>query len=210
MNPDPIRSREPARGLTYGLIALLCLIWGSTWLVMKTEDETQKWARKSASYVLGYVGLFIAVVSISMPIMKDAIRVLWFSLPNFYFLQPMPILSVVFFIMLWRDLRTEREYRPFFLTLGIFLMNYVGIGVSTWPWLVPFKVTLWGAAAAPESQSLLLLGTIFLLPCVLAYTGYCFGVLPEFTPERRRVGSDKPRRIMRATKARGYIGARLP
>jgi cytochrome d ubiquinol oxidase subunit II len=78
--------------------------------------------------------------------------------------------------MLWRDLRTEREYRPFLLTLGIFLMNYIGIGVSTWPWLVPFKVTLWDAAAAPESQSLLLLGTAFLLPCVLAYTGYCFWV----------------------------------
>ena len=65
---------------------------------------------------------------------------------------------------------------PFLLTLGIFLMNYIGIGVSTWPWLVPFKVTLWDAAAAPESQSLLLLGTAFLLPCVLAYTGYCFWV----------------------------------
>jgi cytochrome d ubiquinol oxidase subunit II len=48
--------------------------------------------------------------------------------------------------------------------------------VSTWPWLVPFKLTLWDVAAVPESQSLLLLGTIFLLPCVLAYTGYCFYV----------------------------------
>ncbi len=149
---------------------------GATWTIMKTEDDTQAWARKCASYVLLYVALFMGLVSLSMPLMNSDIKALWFSLPNFYFLQPMPILSVVFFVMLWRDLRTEREYRPFFLTLGIFLMNYIGIGISTWPWLVPFKVTLWDAAAAPESQSLLLLGTVFLLPCVLAYTGYCFWV----------------------------------
>ena len=149
---------------------------GATWVIMKTEGETQEWARRSAKYVMLYVAVFMGLVSLTMPLMNTDIKELWFSLPNFYFLQPMPILSVVFFVMLWRDLRTEREFRPFFLTLGIFLMNYIGIGVSTWPWLVPFKVTLWDAAAAPESQSLLLLGTVFLLPCVLAYTAYCFYV----------------------------------
>ena len=146
---------------------------GATWTIMKTEGETQEWARKSAKYVMIYVALFMGLVSLTMPMMNSDIKALWFSLPNFYFLQPMPILSVVFFVMLWRDLRTDREFRPFFLTLGIFLMNYIGIGVSTWPWLVPFKVSLWEAAAVPESQSLLLVGTVFLLPLVLTYTGYC-------------------------------------
>jgi cytochrome d ubiquinol oxidase subunit II len=158
------------------LVTGYCLL-GATWTVMKTEAETQAWARKCAKTVMFLVALFMGLVSLSMPLMNSDIEALWFSLPNFYFLQPMPILSTVFFIMLWRDLRTgKRELRPFFLTLGIFLMNYIGIGVSTWPWLVPFKVTLWEAAAAPESQSLLLLGTAILLPIVLAYTGYCFWV----------------------------------
>lgn len=150
---------------------------GATWTMMKTEDETLAWARKCARYLMFLVALFMGLVSLSMPLMNSDIKALWFSLPNFYFLQPMPILSIVFFIMLWCDLRGgKREIRPFLLTLGIFLMNYIGIGVSTWPWLVPFKVSLWDAAAAPESQSLLLLGTVILLPIVLAYTGYCFWV----------------------------------
>ncbi len=149
---------------------------GATWVIMKAEDETQAWARDCAKYVILYVALFMGLVSLSMPLMNSDIKDLWFSVPNFYLLQPMPILSVVFFVMLWRDLRTDREYRPFFLTLGVFFMNYIGIGVSTWPWLVPFKVTFYDAAAAPESQSLLLLGTVFLLPLVLAYTAYCFYV----------------------------------
>jgi cytochrome d ubiquinol oxidase subunit II len=53
-------------------------------------------------------------------------------------------------------------------------MNYIGLGISMWPYLVPFSVTFRQAAAAPESQSLMLVGTVFLLPLILGYTGYCY------------------------------------
>jgi cytochrome d ubiquinol oxidase subunit II len=53
-------------------------------------------------------------------------------------------------------------------------MNYVGLGISMWPWLVPFEVTFRQAAAAPESQSLLIVGTAVMLPVVLAYTAFCY------------------------------------
>ncbi len=149
---------------------------GSTWLVMKTDGITQSWARRSASYVLGYVGLFIAVVSISMPLMKDTIRGLWFSLPNFFYLLPVPLMTALLFILIWRDLHIGREYRPFFMSIGIFLLGYLGLGISLWPWIVPHAVSFRQAAAAPESQSLLLVGTAVMLPVVLAYTAYCYYV----------------------------------
>ncbi len=153
----------------YGLL-------GATWLIMKTEDVTQSWARKCAGYLFGYVVFFMAMVSLSMPIMDSRIRALWFSLPNFLYLQIFPLLSIVLFVLLWRDLHRKHEWRPFVLSLGIFLMNYIGLGISLWPWLVPFEVTFRKAAASPESQSLLLAGTVVLLPMVLAYTGYCYYV----------------------------------
>jgi cytochrome d ubiquinol oxidase subunit II len=163
----------------YSVMTGLALVFGyallgGTWLVMKTDGETQRWARKCASYVLGYVGLFLAIVSISMPAMNAEVRGLWFSLPNFFFLLPVPLVTAVFFIMLWRDLHKGKEYRPFFLSIGIFLMGYLGLGISLWPWLVPFAVTFRKAAAAPESQSLLLVGTVVMLPVVLGYTAYCY------------------------------------
>ena len=147
---------------------------GSTWLVMKTDGETRDWARKSASYTIGYVAIFLAIVSISMPLMSEAIRLLWFSLPNFFILLPIPTASLVMLIMIWRDLHTGREYRPFFLSFGIFLTGYLGIAISMWPFVVPFEITFRQAAAAPESQSLLLVGTVILLPVILLYTGYCY------------------------------------
>jgi len=147
---------------------------GATWLVMKTDGITQEWARRCASYVLGYIGLFLVIVSISMPMMHSHIRSLWFSMPNLYLLLPIPICSLAFFVMIWRDLYTGREYRPFLMSLGVFFTAYLGLGISLWPWLVPFEVTFRQAAAAGPSQSLLLVGTAVLLPVVLAYTGFCY------------------------------------
>ena len=149
---------------------------GATWLLMKTDGDTQAWARKCASYVLAYVGLFMVIVSISMPMMNERVRILWFSLPNLFYLLPVPMLTAVLFILIWRDLHAGRENRPFFLSIGVFLMGYLGLGISLWPWLVPFSVTFREAAAAPESQSLLLVGTVFMLPIILSYTGYCYYV----------------------------------
>jgi cytochrome d ubiquinol oxidase subunit II len=147
---------------------------GATWLVLKTDQTTQDWARKCASYALGYVGVFLAIVSISMPVMNEDIRILWFSLPNLFLLIPIPTASLVLFIMIWRDLHTGKECRPFFLSIGVFLTAYLGLGISLWPWAVPFVFTFRQAAATAPSQSLLLIGTVILLPVVLAYTGYSY------------------------------------
>jgi cytochrome d ubiquinol oxidase subunit II len=67
-----------------------CLL-GSTWMIMKTDDITQNWARRVASYVLGFVGICMAIVSISVPFFNEHIKDFWFSLPNFYYLLPIPL-----------------------------------------------------------------------------------------------------------------------
>jgi cytochrome bd ubiquinol oxidase subunit II len=147
---------------------------GATWLVMKTDGITQDWARKCAGYVLGYVGIFLGLVSISMPMMNADVKALWFSLPNFFYLLPIPVSSLVMLVMIWRGLHKGKEHLPFFMSIGVFLTGYLGLGISLWPWLVPFNVSFRQAAAVPESQSLLLVGTIVMLPLILGYVGYCY------------------------------------
>ncbi len=158
-------------GLIFGYALL-----GATWLVLKTDGDIQRWARKCAAYALGYVGLFLALVSISIPIINQEIRRLWFSLPNFFFLVPIPTASLVLIITIWRNLYAGKEFSPFFLSIGVFATGYLGLGISIWPWIVPFAITFRQAAAAPSSQSLLLVGTAVLLPIVLVYTGYTYYV----------------------------------
>lgn len=166
---------------TYSFMTGVALVFGyallgSTWLVMKTDGPTQRWARKCASYVLAYVALFLCLVSVSMPLMNETIRGLWFSVPDIYYLIPLPVATVVLVLMVWRDLYRGLENRPFFLCLGIFFLGYLGWAISLWPWLVPFAVTYKQAAAAPYSQGFLLAGTVVILPVILGYVAYCYYV----------------------------------
>lgn len=147
---------------------------GSTWIIMKTNGITQEWARKVASYVLVYVAISMGTISISMPFVEERIIKLWFSLPNFFYLLPIPLLTLFGFIRLWLDLRSDRHTRPFVITLILFFLGYLGLGISLFPWIVPFKFTIWQAAASSTSQSVLLIGTAIFLPIILCYTAYSY------------------------------------
>ena len=157
---------------------------GATWLIWKSEGETQDWARRVAGYVFVFVALAMGLVSLCMPFIDPRIAALWFSMPNVLFLAPVPLITLGAFYMLWRDLHNKRELRPFLLTIFIFLMGYIGLGISMFPWVVPFSFTLWDAAAAPSSQSLLLIGTVIFLPIILAYTAYSYYVFRGKTSEK--------------------------
>jgi cytochrome bd ubiquinol oxidase subunit II len=163
-------------GMMTGM-AVVCgyALLGATWLVMKTEDVTQAWARRAASYILGFVGLFMGLVSICMPLMNARIKSFWLEAPNIYYLLPVPLITTGLFVLVWRDLhRKQAEYRPFLASIGIFLMGYVGLGISIFPWIVPFRYTIWDAAASGPGLSLVLVGVVPLLPLILGYTGYCY------------------------------------
>ncbi len=158
-------------------IAVVCgyALLGSTWMVMKTEDVTQEWSRRVGSYVLGFVGIFMAIVSASMPFMNPQIKSFWFTTPNIYFLFPIPMITAGLFLLIWRDLhRKKAEYRPFLASIGIFLLGYIGLALSLFPWIIPFKYNIWDAAASGPGLSLMLVGVVPLLPLILGYTGYCY------------------------------------
>lgn len=150
---------------------------GSTWLIMKTEDITQSWARKVASYALSFVGIFMVIVSVCVPFFNTHIRDFWFSTPNFFLLLPIPILTAVLYVLIWRDLYNKKhEIRPFVYSIGVFLMGYIGLGLSLFPWIVPFQYNIWEAASAGPGLTLVLLGVLPLLPVILGYTAYCYYV----------------------------------
>ena len=147
---------------------------GATWLNMKTEDETQNWSLKCSKYVSIYVIAFMALVSLWVPFINAQLLDRWFSTPNFYYLLPIPLITGLTFLCLWHSLSKADEVKPFLLSLLIFFLGYLGLAISLWPWIVPYQVSIWDAAAAPESQSLLLVGTAIMLPIILSYTAYCY------------------------------------
>jgi cytochrome d ubiquinol oxidase subunit II len=149
---------------------------GSTWLIMKTKGTLREWAQRASVRLLGAVLLGIAVISIWVPIMDPAIARRWFSLPNFYFLSPVPLLTALSGYLLWRMVRAGRDIGPFLLSMALFVLGYTGLGISLWPDIVPPDIPYWEAAASASSQQFLLVGVIVTLPAVLFYTAYSYYV----------------------------------
>lgn len=149
---------------------------GSTWIIMKTEGRTQEWARKVALYSLIYVAFFMGLVCLWVPFLNDTLFWRWFSWPNLGYLFPLPLVTAAAFIGLYRSLLKKQEGPPFIFALSLFSLGYMGLIISLWPWIVPYQVSLWQAAATPKSLSLLLLGVFFLLPITLGYTAYSYYV----------------------------------
>lgn len=147
---------------------------GSTWLIIKTEHKLQVWARKVSNWLLIALVLAMVVVTVFMYFSDiDALEG-WFSLPGILYLAPMPIIVVVLFFLMRKDLSTEREYRPFLLTVALFLMGYIGVCFAVFPHIVPYQMTLHEAAAADTSLSFMLIGAAIMLPIILSYTGYAY------------------------------------
>ena len=76
----------------------------------------------------------------------------------------------------WRALDERREVLPFVLSLALFLLSFLGLGISLWPNVIPPDISIWEAAAPPETQLFILIGTAILLPIILAYTGFTYFV----------------------------------
>ena len=162
--------------------ALLCALGvavgyallGATWLVLKTEGAVAERARGQAKALLIAVLAFMAMVSIWTPIAFEPIAARWFSTPNIYFLWPVPLLTALTALMAWRWLEEGREAVPFLASIVLFLLGYLGLVISTFPYLVPRALTIWQTAAVPASQIFTLLGTLVLLPIILGYVTFVY------------------------------------
>ena len=159
-------------------VALLAgyALLGAGWLILKTEGELQDRAFALARPLLVAVLVAIGIVSLWTAFTHDEIAARWFAWPNIALLAPVPLLVVAIAWAIDRSLRRRRDRAPFLLALAMFVLSYLGLGISLFPRIVPPDVTIWQAAAPPGSQGFLLAGTLVLLPVILFYTGYVYWV----------------------------------
>ena len=166
-----------------GVVAGYALL-GATWLIIKVEGRCLDHAYRLARLAFFATLLLLVAVSLYTPMLDTQYWERWFTMPNVLFAAQVPLLTAVIAFALLRALAKRRTYRPFLLALGLFLLGMAGLGVSMWPYVVPDQVTIWDAAAPESSQVFMLWGTAFIMPVILAYTGWAYWVF------RGKVGTE--------------------
>lgn len=149
---------------------------GSTWIILKTEGGLQRkmqgYARWLAVATLGFIGLASLLTPFQDPIYFHR----WFNLPGSILSVLMPSAVLVTAWAFFSGLKADKDAQPFFAALVLFVLCFIGIGISFYPNIVPPSLTI-KEAAAPESSLLFaLVGTVVLVPMILAYTAYAYWV----------------------------------
>ena len=173
--------------VAFGALVALCLAaayaaMGAAWVIYKTEGALQKKAVLWLRSALVLTALGMAAVSLATPFASARIFDRWFVFPDMIYLAPLPILSAGLFVWLWWQTfhlpkADDRHAMLPFLTLAaIFALGFAGLAWSFYPFVVPDRLTIWEAAAAPGSLGIILVGTLAVLPVIIGSTIYVYRV----------------------------------
>ena len=173
----------PFSVLTGASVVVGYALLGATWLIWKTEGEAQPVARRFAWILFPAILIAIVFVSLATLYLHPSYVSRWFDMPNVLATAPVPVLTAALSWAFWRAIREGAEASPFFLTLGVFLLTFIGLGISMFPYVIPGSITIWDAATAPRSQAFMLVGAALTVPLILAYTIWSYWVF------RGKVGS---------------------
>ncbi|MDA0924717.1 MAG: cytochrome d ubiquinol oxidase subunit II [Proteobacteria bacterium] len=183
---------------TYGFATLTAVFLavgysfiGAAWLVHKTEAQLQhkslRWARES----LWGVVLGIGAVSLATPLVSTRLFEKWLSFPQVLYLAPLPILSGLLIIWLWRMLRAmpfsddRRSWLPFAVSTALFALAYLGMAYSFYPYVVPERLTIYEAASAPESLFIIFVGACVVVPVIAGYSVLAYTIFRGKATELR-------------------------
>ncbi|MDA0721343.1 MAG: cytochrome d ubiquinol oxidase subunit II [Proteobacteria bacterium] len=164
---------------------------GATWVIHKTDGALQG---KSVDWAKGGIWglvLGIGLISAATPLVSTRIFDKWFSWPEALLLSPLPVLSALLVFALWWMLRRmpfsndRLSWLPFAAASSLWVMAFIGMAYSFYPYVVPERLTIYEAASTPESLFIILIGTLFVLPTILAYTVLAYTVFRGKATELR-------------------------
>lgn len=158
-----------------GIVIAYALL-GATWLVLKTEGELQRRVILLSRPILWATVAILVIVSIWTPLTHPSIATRWFTLPNFLFFAPVPVLVLASVYALLRSLRGTPNAAPFVWSLMLVFLGYSGLVISIWPNVLPPNISIWDAAAPPQSLGFALVGALLIIPFILGYTAWSYHV----------------------------------
>ncbi|MGR3433849.1 MAG: cytochrome d ubiquinol oxidase subunit II [Shimia sp.] len=164
---------------------------GACWLILKTDGDLQ---RKAVGWAKGGIwGLVLGIgaISVASPFVSGRIFEKWFGFPQLLYLAPLPILSGALVAFLWWKLQRmpydddRWAWTPFAAAMALFVLAFLGLAYSFYPYVVPEQLTIYEAASDPSALIIILAGTVFVLPTILGYTALAYWVFRGKATELR-------------------------
>jgi len=155
---------------------------GAGWLIMKTGDDLQRKAVRWARRLLWPMGIALIGISLASPLVSQTVFDRWFSMPQFLGLLPIPVACVVAFYAAFhvtgRATVVEAGYGwvVFASTVLIFVLAFLGLAYSLYPYIVIDRLTVWQAASATNSLIFIFVGVAITLPAIIVYTIFMYRV----------------------------------
>jgi cytochrome d ubiquinol oxidase subunit II len=159
-------------GLGFGYLLL-----GATYLIIKTEGAMQTYARTLAAVAsfltfCSVLGVIIWAWQIQPRLMQK-----WLVWPSLLITAVPALLAFLTFFWLLKTLGAGKsETAPFILTTLIFVLFFVSLAGSLYPYILPPSMTLQAAAAQPLTLKVMLMVIVPLLPVMLIYNAYQYRV----------------------------------
>ncbi|MDH4175590.1 MAG: cytochrome d ubiquinol oxidase subunit II [Betaproteobacteria bacterium] len=158
--------------------AALCggyVLLGATWLILRTEGALQRKAIAWTKWGLAWVALGVALVSLATPAVSELVYARWFDFPETLALMVLPAASFLSWLWVWRSLGRS-DWKPFAGAVAIFVLAFLGLAYSVFPYVVLGWLTIWEAAAHPSALKVVLIGALIVLPFLVGYTVFAYRV----------------------------------
>ncbi|MBX3747579.1 MAG: cytochrome d ubiquinol oxidase subunit II [Verrucomicrobiae bacterium] len=157
-------------------------LMGATWLILKCDGALQRraigWARRAIWAMVA--GALLS--SLIAPILDTRIYDRMFAFPEVTLLVAMPLISIALttimhFLLGILPLPEDRlAWMPFGIAVLIFVLGFLGLVYSFYPYIIPGRLRIADAAAAPESLRIIFIGTIIVLPFLMGYTALAYRI----------------------------------
>ena len=164
------------------------VLMGAAWLIMKTDGAIQEkaigWARTAwLPMVAGMV-----LISMATPWISQTVRERWFTLPALLALMAIPLMTgiallAVRYLLDAKAIRGQLSWLPFVLLILVFVLGFLGLAYSIYPYVVIDQLTVWQAASSPAALKVILIGVCISVPAIVWYTVFSYRVFRGKTGE---------------------------
>jgi cytochrome d ubiquinol oxidase subunit II len=170
-----------AAGIAFTLPAAYAML-GAGWLMMKTDGPLQAQAMGWGRKVLWPMALALGAISLATPLVSATVFAKWFTMPALLALLPIPLACIGALLtirhVLHRPALVQAGYGwlVFGGTVLVFVLAFLGLAYSIYPYIVIDRMTIWQAASATESLAVIAIGVAISLPAIVAYTVFMYRV----------------------------------